>query len=173
MIFPLHREAMLFLRIALLAGRDYVAFRTFAAADDWNQVIHRKLFSGSFSTAVVAKPRGPLSLPPLAGTQLPGLSALTPNFLITNGDYKWGRLHTVRFLPLKCSPEQTQQRFSRQDAKAQRKISFSFSELSVLCVFARANLPSVVTKNFISPKFKSLWLVTSYIYSTSTNVSEI
>ncbi len=59
---------MLFLAIALLAGRDYVAFRTFAAADDWNQVIHRKLSGRKFSTAVVAKPRSPFSFPPLAGT---------------------------------------------------------------------------------------------------------
>ena len=92
---------MFFLRIALLAGRDYVAFRTFAAADDWNQVIHRKLFGGSFSTAVVAKPRGPLSLPPLARTQLLCLPAFTPNFLITNGDYKWGRLHTLNYFNTK------------------------------------------------------------------------
>jgi hypothetical protein len=55
---------------------------------------------------------------------------------------------------LNVQTEPRQQNLSRQDAKAQRKRSSYFSELGILCVFARDILPSVLTKNFISPKFQ-------------------
>jgi hypothetical protein len=38
---------------------------------------------------------------------------------------------------LKCSTESLQEIFSRQGAKSAKKIIFQFSELGVLCVFAR------------------------------------
>ena len=38
--------------------------------------------------------------------------------------------------------------------RAQRQIPFDFSELGVLCVFARIILLIVVTKNVMNPKFQ-------------------
>jgi hypothetical protein len=53
----------------------------------------------------------------------------------------------TRFFAFKCLTKPLQEILSRQDAKAQRKISSYFSELGVLCVFARVILSdSVIQK---------------------------
>ena len=85
-----------------------------------------------------------------------------------------GSVRIIRFLPIKCSTERLQQSVSRQDAKTAKKNVFppacagtqtGFSDLGVLCVFARGILPSVVTKSVISPKFQ-ISLVGSIIVNT-------
>ncbi len=76
---------MLFLGITLLAGRDYVAFSAFTAADDRKQVVHGELPRQKSPPAVVTDPLGALPLPPLTGTQLPGLPPLAPDLFFTDG----------------------------------------------------------------------------------------
>lgn len=84
---------MLFLGITLLAGRDYVAFSAFTAADDRNQVVHSEIFWWESLSAIITDPIGALPLPPLTGTQLPGPLPLAPDLFFTDGYYERGRLH--------------------------------------------------------------------------------
>ena len=72
--------------VAFFTTRHEVAFNGFATANDRHEMIHGQNCRREFAAAIVAEAEGSLALPPLAGTQLPSLSALAANFFFTDRD---------------------------------------------------------------------------------------
>ncbi len=71
-LVPLHGEHMFFLVVTFFAGRDKVSFYGFAAANEWNDVIHGELSRGDPCIAVIAPSSGALPFPPTAFAKLAG-----------------------------------------------------------------------------------------------------
>lgn len=72
--------------VAFFATRHKIAFGGFTASNDRHEMIHGQNCRREFAAAIVAEAEGSLALPPLAGTQLPSLSALAANFFFTDRD---------------------------------------------------------------------------------------
>ena len=56
-------------------------------------MIHGQNCRREFGAAMVAEAKGSLALPPLTGTEISSLSALSADFFFTDRDYKRGRFH--------------------------------------------------------------------------------
>ena len=82
----LERESVLAFGVAFLAARHEIALCGFATANDRHEMIHGQTRRWEFAAAMVANADGSFALPPLAGTQLSSLSALTADFFFTDRD---------------------------------------------------------------------------------------
>jgi len=79
-------QAVFPLGVAFFTTRYKISLGGFAAADDRNQMIHRQLFGGELSTAVMTDAARTFALPPLAGAQLAGPLPLAANLFFTDFD---------------------------------------------------------------------------------------
>lgn len=91
--FPLPRQGILFLVVAVLAGGDEVAFGGFPSTHQGDQVIHGEFGRREFLLAVMTQPRGALTLPPCGRAEFPRFGLLALDVGIADLGKKW--LHEI------------------------------------------------------------------------------
>lgn len=84
MLFPLYRQKISFLVIAIFAGRDNISLLAFSPPAEGNDVVHAQLLTSYPAMTIIAYPFLNVLVPPVGASQSPGLLFFSLDVLLAD-----------------------------------------------------------------------------------------